>query len=141
MVDMPRSRLAPLRRFARLALSAALLGMGALHFEPEAKKTMARMVPTEFTGGRPRAAVQLVEFTGRCEIAAAVGLQVPLVRRLTGDALILFLACVFPANARAAKHPEEFGRLAMPLYPRLAAQVALAFLVRFATVRGGRRRR
>jgi hypothetical protein len=36
---------------------------------------------------------------------------------------------VFPANAYAAANPKRFGSLAIPLWPRLLAQVALIGLL------------
>jgi uncharacterized membrane protein len=44
------------------------------------------------------------------------------------------LVAVFPANSFAARHPERFGRAAIPFWPRLAGQGALIALVLFAAL-------
>ena len=69
--------------------------------------------------------MQLVWFTGVCELAGAVGLLVPWTRVAARICLVVFLIAVFPANAYAARHPERFGRAAFPFWPRLAVQVLL----------------
>jgi uncharacterized membrane protein len=48
---------------------------------------------------------------------------------MVGGALVVFLAAVFPANAYAARHKKRFGRIAIPLVPRLIAQLVLMALL------------
>ncbi len=118
----------PFRATARGALSLGLLGMGVAHFRPGPARTMAAMIPPALRRPALPSPETLVAVTGACELAAAGGLLVPSTRRLTGLSLVVFLASVFPANAYAARHPERFGAVAVPFWPRLAGQVALGAL-------------
>jgi len=116
----------------RIALAAVFVGMGIAHFVPSAAKGMAAIIPPalkERVSGKT-----LVRFTGLCEIAGGIGLLVPQVRFAAGIALVVFLIAVFPANAHAAAHPEQFGRAAIPFWPRYFAQLALILLVLLAVV-------
>jgi uncharacterized membrane protein len=70
-----------------------------------------------------------VQFTGLCEIAGGIGLLIPVLHLAAAIALIVFLVAVFPANAYAAKHPERFGRAAIPFWPRLIGQLVLIGLL------------
>jgi uncharacterized membrane protein len=113
----------------RVILAVLFIGMGIVHFRPSAQLTMAAMIPPRlrFQGiANPR---NLVIFTGVCEIAGGAGLLYPPVAVAAGFALVIFLIAVFPANAYAARHRERFGRLAVPLVPRLIGQVVLGALV------------
>lgn len=113
----------------RVLLGATFLGMGVAHFVPSVARGMRAMIPPFFQRpGWPSPRV-LVALTGLCEIAGAIGLQLPYVRWVVGPLLVLFLAAVFPANAYAARDRERFGRIAVPFWPRLTAQVLLAVLV------------
>ena len=49
--------------------------------------------------------------------------------RLAAIALTLFLIAVFPANAYAAEHPERFGKVAIPFWPRYLGQLVIIALV------------
>ncbi|TFD50484.1 DoxX family membrane protein [Cryobacterium frigoriphilum] len=113
----------------RVILAGAFIFMGVMHFRPAAQRTMAKIIPPRlrFTGlANPR---NLVIFTGVCEIAGGIGLLVPATSVAAAIALAVFLVAVFPANAYAAAHPERFGRLAIPLLPRLAAQIVMIALL------------
>ncbi|RIX28991.1 hypothetical protein D1781_15010 [Amnibacterium setariae] len=114
----------------------ALSGMGALHFAPRSARTMAAIVPPRLRD-RPLSAERLVQLTGVCELAGAAGLVLPRTRPAAAVALIAFYVAVFPANAYAARHPERFGPVAVPFWPRLAGQVGIAALTAFAAT-GGR---
>ena len=120
----------------RIGLAAALTGMGTLHFVPSTAHGMAAMVPPGFRD-RPLSARGLVALTGACVLAGAAGLLHPATRRPAGAALLVFLAAVFPANAYAARHPDRFGAIAVPFWPRLAGQVGMAALTAWAAF-GGR---
>ena len=78
----------------------------------------------------------LVAFTGVAELAGAVGLLTPwpLLRELTGIALVVFLILVFPANAYASQHRDRFGRAATAFWPRYLGQLALIALVLVAVL-------
>lgn len=116
----------------RIGLAVVFAGMGILHFVPSVARGMRAMVPEPLR--RPGWPAALVVITGVCELAGAAGLLVPWdgLRLAAGLCLVVFLAAVFPANARAARDPERFGRTAVPFWPRLALQVLLAALVVFA---------
>lgn len=112
----------------RAALAAAFLFMGVSHFLPRTARTMAAMIPPSFKRPGVPSAKLLVQFTGLCELAGAVGILIPQVRFVAGIALVLFLIAVFPANAYAAGHPEKFGPAAFPFWPRYFAQLGLIAL-------------
>ena len=108
-----------------VALVVVFVGMGLNHFRPTPARIMAKMIPPRlrFTG-RLRPLV-LVYLSGACEVLGGVALAVPLTRPLAAVALALLLVVVFPANSYASRHPETFGSLSIPFWPRLAAQIAL----------------
>lgn len=116
----------------RILLAVVFVGMGLAHFAPGPARGMAAIVPPSFRRRGMPSPLALVRFTGLCEIAGGAGLLVEPLRLAAGIALAVFLVAVFPANAFAARHPERFGRIAIPLVPRLAAQLALIALVLFA---------
>jgi uncharacterized membrane protein len=113
----------------RILIAVVFIGMGVNHFVPRSARTMAAMIPPWLRPDGRVTPMTLVYLTGVCEIAGGLGLLFPPTRMLAGVALVVFLACVFPANAYAAGHRERFGALAIPLVPRLIAQVVLAALV------------
>jgi uncharacterized membrane protein len=67
----------------------------------------------------------LVYFTGICEIAGAIALQVPVLRRPAAIALMAFFVAVFPANVQAALEPERMNAPAWAAWARLPLQAAL----------------
>jgi uncharacterized membrane protein len=113
------------RLIVTIALAVAFVAMGVLHFVPTSARTMAAMIPPRM---RFVSARLLVQFTGLCEIAGGIALLTPL-RPIAAIALIVFLVAVFPANAYAARDPERFGKIAIPFWPRLIAQVVLIALL------------
>jgi uncharacterized membrane protein len=113
----------------RIVLALVFVGMGVLHFVPSASRTMAAIIPPGLRRRGIPNPLFLVYFTGVCELAGGIGLLVPATRFVAGMALVVFLVAVFPANAFAAKHPDRFGRLAIPFWPRFVAQVVLIVLV------------
>lgn len=80
---------------ARFAMSVMLVFTAAGHFI--FAEGMAMMMP-DFIPFRG----ELVYFTGIIEIAAAIGLHVSGLRKLTAWLLILFFILVLPANIKAA---------------------------------------
>jgi uncharacterized membrane protein len=114
-----------------VALAAAFVFMGVAHFVPASARTMAAMIPERL---RFVSARRLVQFTGLCEIAGGIGLLIPALHLAAAIALIVFLVAVFPANAYASRHPEKFGRAAVPFWPRLLAQLALIGLLLFVAL-------
>ncbi|MBI5161680.1 MAG: hypothetical protein HY996_09760 [Micrococcales bacterium] len=116
----------------RVLLGVAFFGMGVLHFVPGVARGMRAMIPPFFRRPPWPSPRVLVVVTGLCEIAGAIGLQIPYLRYGVGILLVLFLAAVFPANAFAARDRRRFGPLAVPFWPRLGAQVLVAALVLLA---------
>jgi len=113
----------------RILIAVVFIGMGVNHFVPRSARTMAAMIPPWLRPDGRVTPLTLVYVTGVCEIAGGLGLLFPPTRIAAGIALVLFLACVFPANAYAAGRREKFGALAIPFWPRLVGQVVLAALV------------
>jgi len=118
----------------RIVLALVFVAMGILHFIPEPARAMAGMIPPAMRAPRWPSPRALVLFTGLCEIAGGIGLLIPATRTAAGIALVVFLVAVFPANAYAAKYPERFGRVAIPFWPRLIAQVVLMVLIVLAVL-------
>ena len=117
-----------------IALAVVFIGMGVNHFRPKPARIMAKMIPPFLRRDGLFSPIHLVYLTGVCEIAGGIGLLIPAVRPVAAIALIVFLIAVFPANAYAARHPDRFGRAAIPFWPRLLAQVALIALLAFVAV-------
>lgn len=118
----------------RVAIALIFIGMGILHFRPAAQVTMAAMIPPRLRSAGRANPRNLVLFTGLCEIGGGLGLLYPPTAVPAGVAFVVFLIAVFPANAYAARHPKRFGKLAVPLVPRLVGQVVLAALVILAVL-------
>jgi uncharacterized membrane protein len=120
----------------RILLASVFVFMGVTHFVPRVARGMRAMIPPALRRpGMPSPAL-LVSVTGVAELVGAAGLLAPwpLLRELTGIALVVFLILVFPANAYAAQHREKFGRTAIPFWPRYLGQLVLIALVLAATV-------
>jgi uncharacterized membrane protein len=113
---------------ARTVTAVVFIAIGVTHFMPSVVRTMAAMVPAAFHR-RPFSPRGWVWVTGVAEIAGGIGLLVPTTRPVAGILLAVFLVCVFPANAYAARHRDRFGVVAVPLVPRLLLQLALIALV------------
>ena len=120
----------------RILLAAVFAFMGVTHFVPRVARGMRAMIPPSLRRPGIPSPAFLVAFTGVAELAGAAGLLTPwpVLRELTGIALVVFLVLVFPANAYASQHREKFGRTAVPFWPRYLGQVALIALVLAATV-------
>jgi uncharacterized membrane protein len=112
----------------RDGLAVMLLFTGSAHFT-SMKEDLIRMTPRWVP--RPRA---MVLFTGLCEIAGAIGLVIPSMRRAAGDALILFFIAVLPANIQAARAGVTLrGRPATPLWLRVPMQILFIILAWWST--------
>jgi uncharacterized membrane protein len=118
-----------IRAITLWALIVVFVGMGINHFRARPARTMAAMIPPFLRCSGALSPLNLVYFTGVCEIAGGVGLALPATRAAASVALVAFLVAVFPANAYAAQHPDRFGALAIPFWPRLAGQMALIALL------------
>ena len=109
-------------------LAAAYLLAGVLHLHsPEPFLSITPdWVPN------PRA---VIAATGMCEIAGAIGLLVPRLRRLAGMMLALYAVCVFPANIKHAIDYITLGRGGLTLWyhvPRLLLQPVIVWWALFA---------
>jgi uncharacterized membrane protein len=116
--------------------AAIFIGMGISHFRPRTARGMARIIPPRMRRDGLLKPINLVYFTGVCELAGGVGILLPWTRLAAALALTVFLIAVFPSNAYASHHPEKFGRAAIPFWPRLIAQLALIALVLLAGLLG-----
>jgi uncharacterized membrane protein len=114
-------------------ISAVFIGFGVFHFFPKPLKTMSKMIPPAIVRALHCSPAFLVQFTGVCEIAGGIGIQLPMTRWLAGVMLSIFCVCVFPANYYASSRPEQFGKLAIPLKKRLPAQIVLILLILWTT--------
>ena len=112
-----------------IALAAVFIGMGVNHFRPGPARIMAKMIPPFMRREGLLRPINLVYFTGVCEVLGGIGLLVPQTRLAAVIALIVFLVAVFPANIYASQHKETFRSLAIPFWPRLAGQLALIGLL------------
>lgn len=73
--------------------------------------------------------------TGWCEVAGAIALLVPRLRRLAGVMLALYAVCVFPANIGHALYHPNYGVGAAGWWyhgPRLAFQPVIVWWCLFA---------
>jgi uncharacterized membrane protein len=111
-------------RFTTLpdALSAGVAAMflitGGAHFIG-LREELIKMVPPAF--GNP---AFWVTFTGVAEIAGAIGILIPSLRRAAAIGLLLLLVAVFPANVRAANEKLTIGgQPATPLVQRSLEQI------------------
>lgn len=121
---------------ARGIVFLVFVPMGINHFRPRSARGMAAMIPPRMRREGLLRPINLVYLTGACEIAGGIGILIPGLRIVAAIALVVFLIAVFPANAYAAAHRERFGAVAIPLVPRLIAQVLFAAIVLVAGLVG-----
>lgn len=118
----------------RIGLAVVFVGMGINHFRPGPAHVMAKFIPPAIRREGLLNPLNLVYFTGVCEIAGGIGILVPWVRSAAAIGLVLFLILVFPANAHAAAHPAEFRSLSIPFWRRYFAQLVLILVVILAAI-------
>ena len=90
------------RAVARLVLAVAFFAAGVLHL----------LAPRGFLAITPDwvpFAREVIASTGVCEIAGAIALLVPRLRRAAGMMLALYALCVFPANVKHAVDGVAIG--------------------------------
>lgn len=114
---------APARTIARLVLAAAYSWVGIVHLKsPEGfLPIMPDWVPA------PRA---VVIGTGLAEIAGAIGLLIPTLRRAAAWGLAAYAVCVFPANIKHAMESIEISGVTLGWayhVPRLLAQPVIVW--------------
>ncbi len=116
------------RHILRALLAAAYLVAGALHI----------LTPAPFLGITPAwvpYAPQVILITGLCEVAGAIGLFVPRLRRWAGMGLAAYAVCVYPANVKHALDYVAHGSGGLSLWyhiPRLAFQPVIIWWGLFA---------
>jgi len=113
---------------ARWAMAIMLFFTASAHFT-SMKEDLVRMTPAWVP--RPRL---MVYFTGVCEIAGAVGLLIPGLRRIAGILLILLFIALLPANIHAAKTGVTLrGKPATALLLRIPMQILFIAWVWWST--------
>jgi uncharacterized membrane protein len=113
----------------RAVMAAFYIAAGVLHLSAPAD--FVRIVP-DFVPWR----AGVVFATGLCEIAGAIGLMTPPLRRASGVALAAYAICVFPANIKHAIDMIPVGGLPQSWWyhgPRLAAQPVLVWWALFCS--------
>ena len=117
------------RIVARLVLAIAYMVAGVAH--------LAR--PTGFVAITPDWVPMphlVVTMTGVAELAGAVGLMLPPVRRAAGVGLALYALCVWPANFNHALHDIPLGGAHLSWWyhgPRLAFQPVIIWWALWAS--------
>jgi len=127
--DMESSTMQIVSWIVRGLVAAIFLVMGVNHFRPRLARGMAASIPPAFRWNGVLRPLNLVYFTGVCELAGGVGILIPVTSLAAAICLVVFLVAVFPANAHLAAHPEKFGRASIPFWPRLIAQLVLIAIV------------
>jgi uncharacterized membrane protein len=113
------------RPIVRLLTAIAFVTTGIFHFLRA--DLLVRIVPPIFPNP-----LLLVRVSGMCEIAGALGLLVPALRRAAAWGLVALLIAVFPANVYMAVHPHQFADLKLPpwaLRARLPLQAVFIALM------------
>jgi len=126
--ETPKIPFERLRAALRILIAAAYLAAGALHLlSPDG---FVRIVP-----GWVPYPHETVLLTGLCEIAGAIALFVPRLRRAAGAMLALYALCVWPANFKHALDGIAIGGTTLGWWyhgPRLALQPAIIWWALFA---------
>lgn len=119
---------------ARIAMAVMLMFTALGHFM--FTEGMAMMLP-DFVPYREA----MVYGTGVIEIAAGIGLLIPLLRRLTAYLLILFFILILPSNIYAAIHQIDYqtgnldGHGLMYLWFRIPLQIIFILWVYLSTIK------
>lgn len=109
-------------------LAPFFLAAGLAHFTQT--DAFAAIVPPPLPFKR-----EIVRLTGAMELAFALGLIIPRLRRATGWGLAAFLLAVLPANIYMAMETMPLGSLDSPaaLWGRVVLQFPLIMLILWAT--------
>jgi len=122
------------RDSGRVSMAVLFLFTGVMHFSPM-KEDMRAMIPPPL----PQE-LWVVYLSGLLEIAGAIGLLTPGLRRIAGIALILFLLAVLPANIYAALHDVPLrGQPPTPLGFRVLLQFFWVGVLWWTTVMPAKR--
>ena len=115
-----------LRKVLLLLAAALFLVSGTAHFLLTA--AFVRIVPPHILKIPLPPAPVIVYISGAAELAGALGLLIPPMRRAAGWGLALLLVAVFPANVYMAANHIQIGAQALPdwaLWGRLVLQQVL----------------
>lgn len=124
------------RSAGRAASAGMFVFTGTTHFT-SMKQDYLAMIPEPL----PRS-VRLIHLTGLLQLAGAIGLLVPRLRRLAGIGLAALLVAMFPANAYAARAGVPFrGRPPTPLLVRAPLQLAFIAAVWWTAIAEPTRRK
>lgn len=118
----------------RGVVALVFVGMGINHFRPRSARVMAKMIPPNLRREGLLSPLNLVYFTGICELAGGIGIVIPFTSVAAAIGLVAFLIAVFPANAHVAENPDRFGSLSIPFWRRYFAQLVLILVVILAVV-------
>ena len=103
---------------ARFALALMFLFTASAHFT-KMKEDLINMVPPVFPFP-----IHIVFITRIFEIAGAIGILIPPLKRVAGLCLVILMAAMFPANLNAAKNKTPLrGKPPTPLSLRLPMQL------------------
>lgn len=118
----------------RWGMSTIFIVGGIAHFVPGPSRVMSKIIPPFIADRSPLSRMQIVYFTGLCELAGAVGIQLAPTCALAGILLSIFMLCVLPANIYASKYPDRFKSVSIPLWKRIPAQLLLIGITLYVTV-------
>jgi uncharacterized membrane protein len=122
-------QLASWRDAARYALVIMILFTAAAHFT-SMKHDLVAMIPASLPRG-----LWVIYLTGVLEIAGAIGLVIPRLRRVAAICLVLLLVAMFPANVNAALNEIPLrGRAPTPLWLRLPMQVLFIWMLWWTSI-------
>jgi len=123
-------RLSSWREAGLFAVAIMFLFTGATHFSGM-KHDYVAMLPGPLSGN-----VGIIYLTGALQIAGAVGLLVPRIRRIAGICLVLLLLAMFPGNVYAAINEIPFrGDAPTPLWLRTPIQLFFIGMVWWTSIR------
>ncbi|QIN83339.1 hypothetical protein GBA63_12355 [Rubrobacter tropicus] len=112
------------------ALAIMFLVTSTAHFNAM-KHDLAAMMPEPLSDG-----LRIIHLTGLFEIAGAIGLLVPRIRRLAGICLVLLMVAVFPANVNAALNGIPLGgEPPTPLWLRTPMQLLFIAMVWWTAIK------
>jgi uncharacterized membrane protein len=117
------------RAAGRMALVVMFLFTGASHFS-DLQHDFAAMIPDPLPKG-----LWVIYLTGLLEMAGAIGLLIPRVRKLAGICLVILLIAMFPANVNAALNGIPLrGEPPTPLWLRLPMQLLYIWAVWWTSI-------
>jgi uncharacterized membrane protein len=123
-------RLASWRDAGRWALAVMFIFTGASHFT-SMKYDYVMMIPESLPRG-----LWVIYLTGVLEIAGAIGLLIPRLRRVAAICLVLLLLAMFPANVNAALNGIPLrGRAPTSLWLRLPMQVLFIWMLWWTSIK------